>query len=305
MKISTASEPAKLADSIDEIIYKNNVQIIPSNFLQTDKNAITTVQVISDENLLANQIKDVKSVKMEQASTSTASILCAKNNIDPTTSTSTSASTSTLTSKVIETLPKTDERVNARQFGGVVTNISIGCKEKSIFLQTINPKQPEPLHYEKVFVTQSPTITTIPTTIGANNADQSENVPSEVHVNRIKLNKNETTQRTQADINVEPSTSTSNTVTFSVSAATGSNANANTQLTSTKPKDAIAKCRAVEAKHENDSIHRPLLTRGLTEAIIIRPSRKDTNMLLNRANQPGIHVCSFFIDLQFNHLEFV
>lgn len=247
----TTSEPAPTTEKLDEINYKNNVQIIPSNFSPSDQNAITTVQVTtSDANTTIPALD-------EQGATSNANIKCTKNiNLNETPQ------------------PITDERGsnnnNARKFGGVVTNI------------TVNSQQ-EPLHYEQVFITQSPTTTTIPTV----NSDQSEIASLEVHVNRIKLN--DATQRNQIiDSITEPSTSTLNAVTFSVSTATGSNSNPNTQLSSAKTKD--LKTRPIEAKHENELIRRPLLTRGLTEAVISRPSRKDTNMALNRSNQPGIHV---------------
>lgn len=263
VKISTV-EPPITVELLDEINYKNNVQIIPSNFSQADQiNAVTMVQVTSDLNastaiptipaiattIAAMAIQDC--VKIEQASTSNVNLK--STTIDPI-------------------------------VGGVITNISIGCKEKPVFQQTVNT-QAEPLHYEQVFVTQSPTITTIPTT--TINNDEAI-APLEMHVNRIKLNKNDTTQRTSIEPNAEPSTSTSNTVTFSVSAATGGNSNASTHLTAAKIKDLPGKSRAIEAKHENDSNRRPILTRGLTEAVIIRPSRKDTNIL--RTNQPGMHV---------------
>lgn len=245
----TTSEPAPITEKIDEINYKNNVQIIPSNFSPSDQNAITTVQVTTSD------VNTSISALDEQGSTSNANIKCTKNK------------------NLIETAqPTTDEQRcsnnnNPRKFGGVVTNI------------TVNSQQ-EPLHYEQVFITQSPTTTTIPTV----NSDQIEIASKkEVHVNRIKLNKNDAAQRNQIDSITEPSTSTSNAVTFSVSTA-----NSNTHLTSGKTKD--LKARPIEAKHENDIIRRPLLTRGLTEAVISRPSRKDTNMALNRSNQPGIHV---------------
>lgn len=245
----TTSEPAPSIEKLDEINYKNNVQIIPSNFSPSDQNAITTVQVTTSDANTSIPALD------EQGSTSNANIKCTKNiNLNETVQ------------------PTTDERGssnnnNARKFGGVVTNI------------TVNSQQ-EPLHYEQVFITQSLTTTTIPT---IPNNDQSEIASLEVHVNRIKLNKNDGTQRNQIDSITEPSTSTSNAVTFSLSTS-----NANTQLTSAKTKD--LKTRPIEAKHENELIRRPLLTRGLTEAVISRPSRKDTNMALNRSNQPGIHV---------------
>lgn len=263
----TTSEPAPTIEKLDETNYKNNVQIIPSNFSPSDQNAITTVQVTTSDANTSIPASD------EQRSISNANIKSTKNiNLNETAQ------------------PTTDERGSnnnnnnnsARKFGGVVTNI------------TVNSQQ-EPLHYEQVFVTQSPTTTTIPTV----NSDQSDIVSLDVHVNRIKLNKNDATQRNQIDSITEPSTSTPNAVTFSVSTATGSNSNANTQLTSAKTKD--LKTRPIDAKHENDLIRRPLLTRGLTEAVISRPSRKDTNMALNRSNQsPGIHVSfKFIVDFRF------
>lgn len=178
------------------------------------------------------------------------------------------------------TLETHDDVQNARQFGAV-TNISIGANEKQAFQQ-------EQLHYEQVFITHTPSGASIST---------SDTEPNDVQpkINRIKVG---SAQRLPDDSEIRPSTSTSSTVTFSVAAAAAaatSTPDANISTSIPKSKD-TTKNRNVENNHENDmlSSRRPLLSRGVTEAVIMRPSRKDVNMLLNRITPQGNHV-SFFL----------
>lgn len=175
--------------------------------------------------------------------------------------------------------PHDDIQQIARQFGAV-TNISIGANEKKIFQQ-------EQLHYEQVFITHTPSGASIST----GDAEPNENQPK---INRIKVG---SAQRLSDDSDIRPSTSTSSTVTFSVTAAAAATSSAatldaNISSSVAKTKDPSKIRNVAENNHENDllSSRRPLLSRGVTEAVIMRPSRKDVNMLLNRMNPQGNHV---------------
>lgn len=193
-------------------------------------------------------------------------------NKESTSTESVSANKSTVSASSHETH---DDAQNGRQFGAV-TNISIGVKEKQTFQQ-------EQLHYEQVFITHTPSGASIST----NDTEPNEIQPK---INRIKVG---SAQRLSDESEIRPSTSTSSTVIFSVAAASAAAAtsDANISTSVTKSKD-MTKIRNVENNLENDvlSSRRPLLSRGVTEAVIMRPSRKDVNMLLNRINPQGNHV---------------
>lgn len=173
-----------------------------------------------------------------------------------------------------------------------ITNISIGIKDRSI-IQQITNTQSEQLHYEQVFVTQIPTSTTAIAV--AKNDEQNENQTKELHINRIKLNKTNDGigQRSIENANVGPSTSSASaTVTFSV-AATNSNNSDTSSNSSITPLDAKSKEFVVKTKsseNETSILRRPILTRGLTEAVIMRSSRKD----MNRSNAQVNQVNHFF-----------
>lgn len=172
-----------------------------------------------------------------------------------------------------------DETKSSRQFGAV-TNISIGTNEKPAF-------QPEQLHYEQVFITHTPSGASIST----GNSEPIEILPK---INRIKV---DSVQRA-GDSEIRPSTSS--TVTFSAAAvvtATGTIPDANTSSNPVAKSKEMTKNRNMENNHENDisSSRRPLLSRGLTEAVILRPSRKDVNVHLNRINPQANQVSYLFI----------
>ncbi|XP_031631248.1 probable serine/threonine-protein kinase DDB_G0282963 [Contarinia nasturtii] len=182
--------------------------------------------------------------------------------------------TSSVTKNILSTsLEAHDDIQSARQFGAV-TNISIGANEKQAF------QQQEQLHYEQVFITHTPSGASIST---GNNTESNEIQPK---INRIKV---DSAHRLPSDDSAEirPSTSTSSTVTFSVAAIAAAATDTNISNSVSKSKD------STKSSHENDllSSRRPVLSRGVTEAVIMRPSRKDVNMLLNRINPQGNH-CS-------------
>lgn len=142
-----------------------------------------------------------------------------------------------------------------------VTNVPIGITEVS----TVRAA-PTPQHYEQVFVMASSTLanqnentdTSLSPRVNILQKQQKSASQIEIHVNRIKLQKTETPSLANANSD-EPSTSTASIISLPPppSAASSSIANAN------KPKIQL------------DSKRRPLLTRGLTEAVILRSSRKD------------------------------
>lgn len=188
-----------------------------------------------------------------------------------------SVPTSANKSAVLATIPSDshDEVKSARQFGAV-TNISIG--EKQAFQQ-------EQMHYEQVFITHTPSGASIST----GNSEPSDILPK---INRIKVD----SALRSDDTDVRPSTSTSSTVTLSVAAAAASIADSSVSNSAAKSKE-TSKNRTVENNQENDALsaRRPLLSRGVTEAVIMRPSRKDVNMLLNRITPQGNHVSVIII----------
>lgn len=145
---------------------------------------------------------------------------------------------------------------NVQSFGAV-TNVPIG-------LATTSSSQ---LHYEQVFVSTSTTTTTVNADSSIPSVTPSSPSPSpkfkffhkqqksasqiDMHISRIKLKKAESAPRSNVSITEMPSTSNSTAISF------------NTQSTASNN---------VEQKKIGN---RPLLTRGLTEAVITRTSRKD------------------------------
>lgn len=283
--------------------YKSNVQIIPSNLtsnLYTQHTAktlliseaprVTTVQINSDD-------IDINSISEQSEKTITTTTII--------TSSCNSSSSSLVTPCVSATTKSSLNNssgtvtANIRNFGEV-TNVPIGIEPKLSPPPPASPQQ----HYEQVFISQS---TNISRPLNANeNSDLSTALSPnfkflykqqksasqiELNVNRIKLHKVEPAPRTVVQSNNEPSTSNS-TVTVSGSATR------NTQSTSSATQnDANNKSKVFEAKREGTSAliaRRPLLTRGLTEAVILRPSRKDVNVV-NRGFTKGAQVSS--IDL--------
>lgn len=268
--------------------YMNNVQIIPSNYSSTEQNSIVTVQVTNDSNTpghINDQLSPPKAVA--------------------------AASTNKNGMKSAATIASDDDVKNSRKFGAV-TNISIGEQQQQ--QQQQQPQIPVESHYEQVFIMHTPSTASISAV--CNSEQSNDHKPK---INRIKVDSAHRTDNAEA----RPSTSTASSVTLSVVASSSSSAvavasaAANTSnadpsgapnSVSNKSKDAI-KNRSVENNLENDTTllcRRPLLSRGLTEAVIMRPSRKDVNMLLNRINPQGNHVSTTptldcFISFKFHH----
>lgn len=263
--------------------FMNNVQIIPSNYTSTEQNATVTVQVTNDSNT-SGEINE---------------------QVSPSTSKSLAISKTGITAVAIASDLHNDVK-NGRNFGAV-TNISIGEQQQQQ-QQRLPPASTES-HYEQVFIMHTPSTASVSTTTC--NVDQS-NDNSQPKINRIKVI--DSVHRTE-NADVQPSTSTvssdsgagssnikndGNSIQSATVTATTSTADSNApNLINIKAKDGI-KNRSVENNLENDTsllCRRPLLSRGLTEAVIMRQSRKDVNMLLNRINPQGNHV-SFRAQLQ-------
>lgn len=268
---STIAEEVAANESVNEhsdTTFTNTVQIIPSSsYAPIEENAITTVQVISDAS--TNHTAIVDSIPIDERS---------------------------MLSTTIE--PQSDGE-SSQQFTGV-TNISIGIKDRTV-VQQIKTTQPEQMHYEQVFVTQIPTTSTIKAPGGGGDDQQTESSghSKELHVNRIKLNKTDTPTVSVASEHIEPSTShissASGTITFSIAATNGGGGNSSGSAEATNNLNAVqiatvVQPKEVKIKNANDgnaASRRPLLTRGLTEAVIIRPSRKDVvrpNLLGNQVS---------------------
>lgn len=155
-----------------------------------------------------------------------------------------------------------------------VTNVPVG-----IASATTRPVA-TPLHYEQVFVMASSAATNsnqnemaaTPRNAVSHNQQKSTS-QIEIHVNRIKLQKPEVPSLPHAS-NETPSTSTASVITLPPpSSAASSNAIANAN----KPKIQLEPKR------------RPLLTRGLTEAVILRSSRKDQSTNRSNAKETTSH----------------
>lgn len=276
IQVSSTIAEEKTADDIvddqSDSNFTNNVQIIPSNYMPTEENAIITVQVTSDPNTNHTIAADA-------------------------------ISTERLPLNGTTTESQDGNSENTQQFTGI-TNISIGINDRSIVQQIKPAQQPEQMHYEQVFVTQIPSTSTIKS---PNDEQQSEQTHSkELHVNRIKLNKSDNAHVSTGGDVVGPSTShtstASATITFSIAATTNgstgestNNTNAASLTAATKPKEVKIK----SANDENAAARRPLLTRGLTEAVILRPSRKDAV----RPSAPGNQVKYTFSPSKYHELS--
>lgn len=161
---------------------------------------------------------------------------------------------------------------------GPITNIPINADKPAISTTQ--------LHYEQVFVTPpasaSPKFADGSSSPKFNfgNRTKKPASQSEVHINRINLSKNDGA----SDVvnGVGGNGSTASLVTVSV-ASTSNQSRSNTQTSGTRPFDNtnmnIDTQRAIEPTATHASAVRPMLTRGVTEAIIQRPSRKDLNIV--------------------------
>lgn len=184
-----------------------------------------------------------------------------KNDVDASKVTTVQVSSAVVvsTETALQSSIATEDSCTAPMLSNVhVTNVPVGIPEAMALRSPAAP-----LHYEQVFVMTSPapanniqtetTATPLSPRINLLQKQQKSASQIEIHVNRIKLQKTETLPPAHASIE-EPSTSTASVIAVPPPTASAI-ANGN------KPK--------MEPKR------RPLLTRGLTEAVILRSSRKD------------------------------
>lgn len=151
-----------------------------------------------------------------------------------------------------------------------VTNVPVGVPEASAIRSASTP-----LHYEQVFVmassrsaneNQNENTATMPISSRINVLQETQKSASqiEIHVNRIKLSKTDAPSTAHAS-KEEPSTSLASIISLPPSSSA---ANANQPKIQIEPK------------------RRPLLTRGLTEAVILRSSRKDQSTSRSNFKEP-------------------
>lgn len=307
--VHTAKEkfifPSVERDSLEDDKYKSNVQIIPSNFTTQSTNQfsvnkvktklenetkITTVQV-SNTNAYGKITKNTSDNKIKSSNTTTTAL--SSSPIPSPTATIVATPNTTATTVAVST---SNNVVNGiRNFGGI-TNIPIGVDKITNSITTTQQSQPQ--HYEQVFLTSSPSITSTPTTTPNNIQNENGSTPkspkfnflakqqksashSELHINRINLNKPSSSPLSSS------SSSSSNAAAVIVPVA-GTSANSSTNTTTnghTQTAATTNKAKTIEFKVDTSAapaVGRPLLTRGYTEAVILRPSRKDGNA----ANRP-------------------
>lgn len=237
--------------------YRSNVQIIPSNFTPTIpavatnpvEAKVTTVQV-SSYGKIVNPIVLSNICRNVAASK--------------------------------EAVP-TDAPSNTIRSFSSITNIPINADNPT----SSNTTQ---LHYEQVFA-NSPTSTpkatdgqNVPLSSKFNFAKQKSTSQNEVHINRINLSKSDSEDVTTVSNGSGSSTS------FTVLVA-----NTSETLRTVLPSSArnVVKHSSTNQIRENtiasqSPFIRPLLTRGATEAVIQRPSRKDTNLISRGRNKPQL-----------------
>lgn len=272
----------------DDTNYKSNVQIIPSNFNPPTAPAV-------DSNTTTDPT--VTTVQVSTSSTATTYGKIVKKNTSASKAVSVNNGNGSANSMLLvgnETVSNemtTFETPSAtvRNYGPI-TNVPINA-EKPVVSSTTQ------LHYEQVFVTppatSSPKIGDGPNgpsspIFGFGNKSKKPASHSEIHINRINLSKNEI-----EIIGTSGGASTSVTsVTVSVASTSGQKPRLTTQ-TQPSAVRSIEKAPSIQdVPRENAAItsvtalSRPLLTRGVTEAVIQRPSRQ----LVSRGKTKPQHV---------------
>lgn len=239
--------------------YRSNVQIIPSNFTPTlpavtanpVEAKVTTVQV-SSYGKIVNPIV-LSSICRNIAASKEAA--------------------------------PTDAPSNTIRSFSSITNIPINADNPT----SSNTTQ---LHYEQVFA-NSPTSTpkatdgqNVPLSSKFNFGKQKSTSQNEVHINRIDLSKSDSEDVTTVSNGSGSSTS------FTVLVAASTSETLRTLLPSSARN--VVKHSSTNQIRENSIASsqspfiRPLLTRGVTEAVIQRPSRKDTNLISRGRNKPQL-----------------
>lgn len=274
--VHTAKEkfiiPSIEKDFVKDEKYKSNVQIIPSNFTAQPTNSINaneikTTKLVNETKVTTVQVPPANSYGKISKNFNENNLQATNSTISTSTATIIAATSCSGTTVAVSTNSAAND---IRDFGAV-TNIPIGVDKDS----TISTVQSQ--HYEQVFVTTSPApvvSSSLPSSSSSDNRhdpkspkfnflckQQKSASHTELHVNRINLTK--------------PSSSNA-AVVLSVAGTSASTVN-----TTNNSSEIVVnnKSKVVEPKTDTamPSTNRPLLTRGVTEAVILRPSRRDAN----------------------------
>lgn len=261
----------------DDENYKSNVQIIPSNFnppaspavepKPTIDPTVTTVQVSTSSNAYGKIVKKTQSApRPVSVNNGNSSLLLLANETIVNETTTPEAPSSTV-----------------RNYGPI-TNVPINAEKPAVSTTQ--------LHYEQVFVTppatSSPKIGDGPNgpsspIFGFGNKAKKPASHSEIHINRINLSKNE---------NETIGTSASTSVTVSVASTSGLTPRPAAQAQPGAIRSITRAPTTTDIQREGTAIssvtalNRPLLTRGVTEAVIQRPSRKDIQLVARGKTKP-------------------
>lgn len=288
-----ASPIVELADDS----FKSNVHIIPSNYSPPPLQSTPSTAVIPFNSIKTNISNNEQKVTTVQVSGSS-SIVTGYGKICKSNQQTDISATATTTPP---TIGNTQSDTKIKNFGPV-TNIPIGTPETgSTAVQ---------LHYEQVFVTPSPA-----TTVNSIEQSQSLSLPkvslpsqiakqisknashTDVHINRINLHSNKRDKENNApELNaVVPSTSSASAATApqtaiilrscvnSSNSSSGNNSSVNNSGSNCSSNSNNKKHVISGSVRDGGGGNLPsplpairqFLTRGLTEAAIIRPSRKD------------------------------
>lgn len=295
--------PSSTVEKADDS-FKSNVQIIPSSYSPSPLHTIPSASHYPVAKARTNLLSD-QQVTTVQVSGAT-SLATGYGKIIKSSTISTSGDTAvtpTQPSKFSQNssnagVAQQSDAQSHRNFGAI-TNIPIGSTA-----DTSSSSSTVQLHYEQVFVTPSASSVSVPSTsthnriVVANSPKQklTKSVASqaEVHINRINLQKDTNNHRNKENNAPDIASSTTEAVTLNAS----SSATVDMAIPSTSAEAAkhTIKLRnnqnssntgkIVTAMRENLPSPLPairkLLTRGLTEATITRPSRRELNTVSNR-----------------------
>lgn len=303
---STPSQSSTVEKADDN--FKSNVQIIPSNYssppLHTNPStshyplAKARSNLLSDQQVTTVQVSGATSLATGYGKIIKSSTI---NTTGDTSVTSTQPSKYNQNSNGAGAAQQSDTAQSHRNFGAI-TNIPIGSTaEASSSSSTVQ------LHYEQVFVTPSASSVSVPSTSDRNrivlsNSPKQKHTKSvasqaEVHINRINLQKDTNNHRNKENNAPDISSSTtgapeavtstaSSSTTVEIAIPSTSAAAANHTIKLRNNQNSSNSGKIVTAMRENLPSPLPairkLLTRGLTEATITRPSRREPNTVTNR-----------------------
>lgn len=323
---STPSQTSTVEKADDN--FKSNVQIIPSNYSSPPLHTIPSTShypvakarsnVISDQQVTTVQVSGATSLatgygKIIKSSTISTTGDTAAAPTHPSKYSQNSSSSG---------VAQQSDAQSHRNFGAI-TNIPIGTTaDASSSSSTVQ------LHYEQVFVTPSASSVSVPSTSdrGTHNRIVVSNSPkqkqtksvasqAEVHINRINLLKDTNNHRNKennAPDNGSSTTGATEAVTLTASSSTtlemampstsAAAANHTIKLRNNHNNQNSSNTgKIVTAMRENLPSPLPairkLLTRGLTEATITRPSRREPNTVTNRGRSKN--TVSFLLQLNF------